>query len=128
MGGKQSMERKTPNSRHGRKRRSNTFTITVVQNSGRGATNLHIEDLKEMFSEKNFDEARQQFLEAGQEDKNYFIEELGKINKDLGKAFEEGDHLDFMQAVKDVNDLENIVDLFIEHGCEYFLNPVPVTK
>ena len=41
----------------------------------------------------------------------------------MGDAFEEGDHFEFLQLVKSINDRENVLDLFLENGCEYFINP-----
>ena len=43
---------------------------------------------------------------------------MDKIREGMGKAFNEGDLKQFMDAVKDLNDQENIADLFIENGCE----------
>ena len=97
------------------------FRIRTKQREGRGGASIDIDDLKEGISEENFKLAREQFEGVDAEDKAYFLGELEKIHKDMGKAFEEKDHYDFMQAVKDVNDLENIVDLFVENGCEYFV-------
>ena len=51
------------------------------------------------------------------------IDDLNDIEPGLGDAFQDGDQFEFLQLVKGVNDRENVLDLFLENGCKYFLNP-----
>ena len=127
MGAEQSTEQKKrgcvmapklSNPRHGRTKNTSMFTTRVYQKDGRGGAGIDIDDLKEALHEENFNLLVDQFKGADAEDKEYFLGELEKIHKDMREPFEKGNHRDFMQAVKEVNDLENIADLFIENGCE----------
>ena len=47
--------------RHGRPKRTTVFKIKVYQKSGRGLDNIDIYDLKEAFTEENFEQLIEDF-------------------------------------------------------------------